>query len=419
MVRQVSSPKRCAVIGGGPAGLIAAEWLAKAGHRVSVYDRMPSPARKFLLAGRGGLNLTHSEPLDVFLSRYQAQEGWLRPMLKAFSPDDVRAWCADLGEPGFVGSSGRIFPKSFKASPLLRAWLRRLDGLGVIFHARHHWQGFDRQGALLFETPGQDLKRITPDATILALGGASWPKLGSDGAWTNILGEKGVAVRSLEASNTGVRVGWSEAIKNRFAGHPLKRIVVSCGGAEAKGEAIITASGLEGGVIYALGPAIRRELVGQGQAMLYLDLRRDLTIEALTLRLAQPRGKASLSTWLQKAAGLTPESIALLYETKANGNEDGFKVADPLARLIKRLPIKVEGLSGLERAISTHGGIDTSELDERLMLKRLPGVFAAGEMLDWDAPTGGYLLQACFSTGVAAARGVEEWLKQRGERGEP
>jgi uncharacterized flavoprotein (TIGR03862 family) len=411
MARLVSSSKHIAVIGAGPAGLMAAETLANFGYAVSLYDRMPSPARKFLLAGRGGLNLTHSEAFDIFVRRYRDKADWLRPKIAAFSPDDLRQWSAGLGESEFVGSSGRVFPKSFKASPLLRAWLKRLDGLGVRFHSRHHWQGFDDKNALHFEIAGQGRMVVKPDATILALGGASWPKLGADGSWISLLAEKGVVIHPLEASNTGVLIEWSSVMKDRFAGEPLKRIVLSCGGVEAKGEAMITESGLEGGAVYAIGHAIRDEVGARGYATLFVDLRRDIDEAELAERLAKPRGKASVSTWLQKTAGLAPAPIALLHEAKAKGTAPSFDDPVKLAKFIKQLPLVVRGFAGLERAISTRGGIDLGELDDRMMFTRLPGVFAAGEMLDWDAPTGGYLLQACFSTGVAAARGVDAWLK--------
>jgi uncharacterized flavoprotein (TIGR03862 family) len=413
MARLVSSSKHIAVIGAGPAGLMAAETLANLGYAVSLYDRMPSPARKFLLAGRGGLNLTHSEVFDRFIRRYRDKADWLKPKIASFSPDDLRKWSAGLGEPEFVGSSGRVFPKSFKASPLLRAWLKRLDGLGVRFHPRYHWQGFDETNALQFDVTGTGNIIVKPDATILALGGASWPRLGADGSWISLLAEKGVVIHPLEASNTGVLIEWSSVMKARFAGEPLKRIVLSCGGVEAKGEAIITESGLEGGAVYAIGHAIRDEIIACGHATLFADLRRDIDEAELAERLAKPRGKASVSTWLQKAAGLAPASIALLNEAKAKGTAPSFDDPVKLAKFIKQLPLVIRRVAGLERAISTHGGLDLDELDERMMLKRLPGVFAAGEMLDWDAPTGGYLLQACFSTGVAAALGVDDWFNNR------
>ncbi len=398
--------KTCAIIGAGPAGLMAAERLAALGHTVTVYDRMPSAGRKFLLAGRGGLNLTHTDEPAQFMTQYREASPWLKPMIDAFSPEALRDWCAGLGEDSFAGSSGRVFPKSFKASPLLRAWLRRLGSLGVNFRARHQWCGWDDTGALLFETPDAGRVAVKADATLLALGGASWPKLGADGGWIPLLEAKGVEVAPLKAANAGVMVPWTALMKERFAGAALKRMIATCNGRQAKGEAIVTQVGLEGGAIYALGPDIRQSLATDGEAIVYLDLRRDLSVHDLAERLAKPRGKQSVSTWLHKAAGLAPAAIALFREEAATGGKAPFDDPAAMAQLLKALPIYIRGMAGLERSISTAGGVALSELTDQLMLKRLPGVFVAGEMMDWEAPTGGYLLQACFSTAVMAASGM-------------
>jgi len=390
---------------------MAAEHLARRRHKVTVYDRMPNPGRKFLLAGRGGLNLTHTDDPEDFLARYREASDWITPVIDGFSPEDLREWCDGLGETSFAGSSGRVFPKSFKASPLLRAWLRRLDGMGVAFSARHDWQGWDDEGALVFKDASDRQVVVKSDVTLLALGGASWPKLGADGGWASRLEAKGITITPLVAANTGVLVNWSTLMKERFGGAALKRIVATCGSMSAKGEAIVTQDGLEGGVVYALGPDIRQALAKDGKVIIHLDLRRDLSLAILTERLSKPRGKQSISTWLHKAAGLAPVAIALFREEAATGVKAPFDDPVELAKLLKALPLKIEGLKGLERAISTAGGVSRSELDDHLMLKRLPGVFVAGEMIDWEAPTGGYLLQACFSTGVVAANGMDTWVE--------
>jgi uncharacterized flavoprotein (TIGR03862 family) len=331
-------------------------------------------------------------------------------MLDAFSPEAVREWCAGLGEDSFAGSSGRVFPKSFKASPLLRAWLLRLARMDVGFCPRHEWMGWDHQGALVFKTPDAEPISVAADVVLLALGGASWPKLGADGGWVGLLEAKGVEIAPLIAANTGVVVSWSDLMKERFAGAALKRIVATCDGMQAKGEAIVTKNGLEGGAIYALGPDIRKALASDGKAMIYLDLRRDLPLHILTERLMKPRGKQSISTWLHKTAGLAPAAIALLREDAVTGLKMPFDDPVAMAKWLKALPVKVETLTGIDRAISTAGGVRREELDDHLMLKRLPSIFVAGEMIDWEAPTGGYLLQACFSTGILAANGMAAWL---------
>ncbi|HEY7608394.1 MAG TPA: TIGR03862 family flavoprotein [Alphaproteobacteria bacterium] len=396
-----------AVIGGGPAGLIAAETLAAAGIKVTLYDRMPSVGRKFLMAGRGGLNLTHSETLDRFLPRYGRAEASLTAAIAAFTPGALRAWCEGLGQPTFVGSSGRIFPKAMKASPLLRAWLARLGGLGVRIAPRHLWTGWDESGALCFTAAKSRAVAVRPGATILALGGASWPRLGSDGSWAAILRARGVAVSDLRPANCGFVVGWSEHFRGRFAGTPLKRIALTFRGESVRGEAMVSERGIEGGAVYALSAAIRDAIAEGRDAVVHIDLRPDATAAELTRRLSAPRERQSLANFLRKTVGLAPVAIALLHETK-----DAALPAMPeaLARRIKAVPLRLVAPFGIERAISSAGGVPFAELDESLMLRRLPGVFAAGEMLDWEAPTGGYLLQACFATGVLAARGALRWL---------
>jgi uncharacterized flavoprotein (TIGR03862 family) len=374
---------RVDIVGAGPSGLMAAEVLARGGVKVRVIDHMASPARKFLMAGRGGLNLTHSEALEPFLDRYGAARAFLAPAIRAFPPQALIAWCNGLGVETFVGSSGRVFPKTMKASPLLRAWLRLLDELGVELMLKTRWTGA-KQG----------------DAMILALGGASWPRLGSDAQWVGILENRGIKVNAFIPTNCGVMIPWSAHFAERFAGTPLKRIAATSAGKTVRGEATITRSGLEGGVIYALNPELRQS------GNLTIDLRPDLTPAAMEARLARPKGKSSHSTWLRKAAGLSPMAIALLREAglQATGSA------------IKALPVTVTGTDRLARAISSAGGVALREIDGNFALKAWPGVYAVGEMLDWEAPTGGYLLQACFSTAVAAAQACLEWLQSAPDR---
>jgi hypothetical protein len=388
-----------AVMGAGPAGLMAAETIAAAGRAVTVFDHMPSPGRKLLMAGRGGLNLTHSETLPRLLDRYGPARPRLEAAIIAFPPDAVVAWCEGLGQPTFTGSSGRIFPRAMKASPLLRAWLARLTGLGVRFALRRRWTGWDPDGALAFA----DGTRLRPDATVLALGGASWPRLGSDGAWTGLL--PGVAVSPLRPANCGFVVAWSAPFR-RFEGTPLKRIALSFRGHAVRGEAVVSAAGLEGGAVYALSAPLRDAIAAEGAVTLHLDLRPDLDAASLARRLAGPRGSASLSNFLRKAGGLAPVGVGLVQEALHAG------AAPDLAPLIKAIPLRLLAPQPLARAISSAGGIALDELDGRWMLRRRAGVFAAGEMLDWEAPTGGYLLQACFATGVACGRGVLDWLQE-------
>jgi len=390
-----------AVIGGGPAGLMVAQMLSAAGLAVAVYERMPTFGRKFLMAGRGGLNLTHSEDFEPFVGRYGAASARLRPMLEAFTPADLAAWAEDLGQPTFVGSSGRVFPKALKASPLLRAWLARLEGQGVGLNVRAAWTGWNAAGDLVFDTPA-GTRIVRPRATILALGGASWARLGSDGGWASLLAGRGAAVAPFRPANVGFAVAWSPVFRERFAGAPLKNIGLDFEGRTARGDALAAGYGLEGGAVYALSAALRDAIAARGRATLSVDLRPDLSAAQLTARLSRPRGGQSLSSWLRKAAHLSPVETGLLRE--AHGL--ALPVApDALAAAVKAAPIVLTGVQGLERAISSAGGLSFDALDG-LELKAAPGVFAAGEMLDWEAPTGGYLLQACFATGAAVARAV-------------
>lgn len=402
---ETESHQRIAIIGAGPAGLMAAEVLGRAGLPVTIYDQMPSVGRKFLLAGRGGLNLTHGEPLEAFLTRYGAEaDPRLIAAIRTFPPDALRAWAEDLGQPLFVGSSGRVFPRAMKASPLLRAWLARLNALGVRFALRQRFQGFGADGALLLE----GAEPIRPRATLLALGGASWPRLGSDGGWADALRGQGIAIRPCTPANVGLRIGWSAHLSERFAGAPLKSVRVRWQDEQSRGDGIITAYGLEGGAVYPLSAAIHRAAASHGPQNITLDLRPDLPEEALATKLRQIRPRDSLSNGLRRALSLDPAAIALLREVMRDLPRDPLA----LASLIKAVPLTVTGTEGLARAISTAGGLDWAELDDHFMLKRLACVFAAGEMLDWEAPTGGYLLQASIATGFAAGQGVLDWTRR-------
>jgi uncharacterized flavoprotein (TIGR03862 family) len=395
-----------AVIGAGPAGLMAAEILSAAGMAVTVYDRMPSPGRKLLMAGRGGLNLTHSEAFETFATRYGAASERLRPILEAFSPAALVAWAEGLGEQTFTGSSGRIFPRTMKASPLLRAWLRRLGGQGVELRTRHDWLGWDDKGALTFRGPDGPVT-VKPDATVLALGGASWAKLGSDGSWSVPLETRGVGIEPFQPSNCGFVADWSPLFRARFGGTPLKGIALRFEGQSARGDAVVTHYGIEGGAVYALSAALRDAIERDGKAVLEIDLRPDMTRSRLTDKLSRPAKGQSLATFLRKATHLPPVAVNLLREA------GDLPSGGALAALIKGVPVTLTATQPIERAISTAGGVSLDAVDDDLMLRALPGVFAAGEMLDWEAPTGGYLLQASFATGVAAARGVLAWLAAR------
>lgn len=411
MVTTKTAARDIAIFGAGPAGLFAAEVIAGAGHRVTVFERMPSPARKFLMAGRGGLNLTHSEDLQKFLDRYGVTAApALREAIEAFPPAALIGWANGLGCETFVGSSGRVFPKVMKTSPLLRAWLQRLAALGVTIATGHEWLGFAEGGAQRWRGPDGELKTISPAATLLALGGGSWARLGSNGQWTKSLDEAGVHISPLEASNCGVAVSWSPTLREKFAGTPLKRIALTCGNMRSRGECVITRDGLEGGAIYSLVPAIREALRIAGSTQILLDLRPDEDEALIARRLSRPRGGATLTNHLRKTLSLDPASAALLREGPLPQTPEG------LARLIKAVPLTITKLSPIDRAISTAGGVAWSSMDRHCMLSAHPGVFVAGEMLDWDAPTGGYLLQATFATAQRAADGLLMWLERPQER---
>lgn len=394
---------------------MAAEVLGAAGAAVTVYDRMPSVGRKLLMAGRGGLNLTHGEDFARFMSRYGAAEPRLRDAIEAFPPAAARAWCEKLGQPTFVGSSGRVFPVAMKASPLLRAWLARLRERGVSFALRHRWTGWDGAGRLRFAGLDGGEVTIAAEATVLALGGASWPRLGSDGSFVETLARAGVRIAPLRPANSGFLASWSDHFRSRFEGEPLKRIRLSFGDASARGEALITASGIEGGVVYALSAPVRDAVLAHGHATIVIDLRPDLDAAALASRVARTRGKQSLSSFLRTAARLSPVAVALLHEGMlARGSSLAALSPEDLAGLVKAVPVRLTGVAPLARAISTAGGVSLDEVGADFMLRRRPGVFVAGEMLDWEAPTGGYLLQACLATGAAAARGALARLAAEG-----
>ncbi len=398
-------PHTIAVIGGGPAGLRAAEVLAEAGYAVTLFDHKPTVGRKFLLAGRGGLNLTHSEPAAEFLKKYGAAQSLMARALALFSPEELRAWCHDLGIETFVGSSGRVYPRDMKATSLLRAWLKKLNRLGVTFALRHAWTGWNGD-ALSFQTADGEMVAFKPDATLIALGGASWPHLGSDGHWTGIFRAHNIPLAPLRPANCGFVVQWSDVFRQRRAGEPLKPVTLTFAGRSQRGEIMITQNGVEGSLIYAFGAALRDEIEARGKAVITLDLRSDLTKGELTTRLSRPRGSQSLANHLRKAGGLSPLAASLLRE----GARDLPPNASRLAERIKAMPLTLVATGPIERAISTAGGVCLNALTEDLMLKNKPGVFVAGEMLDWEAPTGGYLLQGCFSTASLAARGIGKWL---------
>ncbi len=397
--------KQVAIIGGGPAGLMAAEVLSAAGHAVTVYEAMPTFGRKFLLAGKSGLNITHSEAFSRFAERFGASSARLRPALDAFTPDDVRAWAAGLGTETFVGTSGRVFPTVMKASPLLRAWLRRLEAQRVVLKTRHRWIGFDGDG-YRFQTPEGEIT-VRPDAALLALGGASWPRLGSDAAWVPWLRQKGVEIRDLQPANCGFDVAWSETFRERFAGEPLKSVSTTSDAGTFQGEFVVSKHGIEGSLVYAHSAALRDRLAHEGEAALVVDLMPGRTAERLSRDLGRQDIKASYSNRLRKGAGLEGVKGALLRELVPDANR---MVPGELADAIKALPIPLLRPRPIAEAISSAGGIGWDQVDENFMLKPLPGLFAAGEMLDWEAPTGGYLLTACFAAGRAAAKGIKAYL---------
>lgn len=403
----MKNSKNITIIGGGPSGLMAAEIIASAGHQVTIYDKMPSFGRKFLLAGRGGLNLTHSEDLEKFTTRYFEASSWLAPHIKNFDAQQLQKWCEGLGQETFVGSSGRVFPRAMKASPLLRAWLKRLEDLGVNYHTRHSWQGFEGEN-LIFKNTDNEIIKVKADATLLALGGISWPHLGSDGSWVDIVSKCGVKVSKLRPSNCGFVTKWSPYLAENFAGTPLKSVAIKHKNFSQKGEMIITKNGIEGMAVYGLSSYLRESIKNDGKAVLRVDLRPEMSAENLAKKL-QMRGKKSLGNHLRKAG--FPKVVGALLHELISANQLAAATPEILAGYLKNLPITLTSTADINRAISTAGGISRESLDENFMLKTKPGIFAAGEMLDWEAPTGGYLLQGCFSTAVAAAKGILSFVK--------
>ncbi len=404
---------KVAIIGGGPAGLMAAEAASEAGAAVDVYDAMPSMGRKFLLAGKGGLNLTHSEPLESFLSRYGPRQSQLTPIITSFGPEAIRKWAMGLGVETFIGTSRRIFPADMKAAPLLRAWLRRLRKAGAQFHVRHRWNGWDERGALRFATP-QGMRSVQANAVVLALGGGSWPKLGSDASWVPILAERKVPIAPLQPANCGFDVKWTDHFRAKFAGHPVKTVgvvvkTVNDVVIRRRGEFVITETGVEGGVIYAVSSCLRDVIAAKGVATVQLDLSPDREVRRLAEGLSQPRGKCTIATHLERRAGIAGVKAGLLREVVP---KEEFTDPMRLAAAIKSLLLRLVATRPLEEAISTAGGVSFTALDPRLMIRPLPGVFCAGEMLDWEAPTGGYLLTACFASGRVAGTAAMKWAKE-------
>jgi len=411
--------QRVAIVGGGPAGLMAAEQLAATtettagpgidGLKVAIFDAMPSFGRKFLMAGKGGMNITHAELMPVFVGRYGTRQAAIAPLLETFGPQQLRDWIGGLGIATFVGSSGRVFPTEMKAAPLLRAWLHRLRGAGVRFHVRHRWLGWAADGALRFATPEGE-KTLAFDAVILALGGGSWARLGSDGAWVPLLAARGIPLAPLQPANCGFDVAWSPYFSERFAGQAVKPVIASVAGRRQQGEFNITAGGIEGGLVYALAAPLRDALAIEGGAVLHLDLAPGRTLARLTADLSRPRGHDSLANHLRRRAGIEGVKAGLLRELLP---AETLTAAAQLAAAIKHLPLPVTATRPIDEAISTAGGVTFEALDANLMLRDLPGVFCAGEMLDWEAPTGGYLLTACFATGHAAGQGARAWLAEK------
>ena len=393
---------------------MAAEVLIQGGMRVDVYDAMPSVCRKFLLAGKGGLNITHSEPAGPFLSRYGSRATRIAPLLDAFGPEALRTWVHELGIETFVGTSGRVFPKEMKAAPLLRAWLHRLRAAGVRFHMRQRWIGWNHDGALCFTTSlGESMVRA--DAVVLAVGGGSWSRLGSDGAWVPLIRAHGIPVEELMPANCGFDVGWSEHFRERFAGHPVKAVVITFKNSNGavhrqQGEFMVTATGVEGSSIYALSAKLRDRISASGEAIIHLDLAPGRELSRLVEELSRPQGSKSMANHLRSRAGIDGVKSGLLRELATARDFDDPK---RLASAIKSLPLRLVAPRPLDEAISSAGGISFDALDERLMLRSMPGVVCAGEMLDWEAPTGGYLLTACFASGRVAGLGARSWLEDQ------
>ncbi|MES1989898.1 MAG: TIGR03862 family flavoprotein [Pseudomonadota bacterium] len=403
-----TSHKEIAIIGGGPAGLMAADALIARGYRPHLFDAMPSLGRKFLMAGKSGLNLTHSEPFAGFATRFGAASDALKPALEALTPDDIVKWAAALGIETFTGSSGRIFPTDFKAAPLLRAWIRRLREGGLSVHVRHRWTGWNEEDALIFETRDRATTFKT-DATVLALGGPSWPQLGSDGVWVSEFARRGVRVAPFRPANCGFDVAWTPFVRERFQGEPVKPVVLSFEGESHRGEFVVSANGVEGSGIYTLSAKLRDAIERDGSATLMLDLAPDRSVSRLSGNLSRPRGKTSFANHLRKVTGLDGVKAALLRECLDN---KVFEDMELLAQGIKALPLKLVRPRPVEEAISTAGGVAFAGLDETYMLRNVEGVFCAGEMLDWEGPTGGYLLSACFASGRAAGAGAADWLER-------
>lgn len=414
MSSNITHPETVAVIGGGPAGLMAAEILSQSHINVHLYDAMPTVGRKFLMAGKGGMNITHSEPQESFLARYGAREKEIEPLLNEFGSEALREWIHLLGIETFIGSSGRVFPRDMKAAPLLRAWLHRLREAGVHFHMRHRWTGWDNSGNLRFSTPEGEISSHA-DATILALGGGSWARLGSNGTWTTLLEQRGISIAALQPANCGFEIGWSEHFSSRFAGQPLKSVAISYTDTKGidhlkQGEFLITNSGVEGSLIYAISASLRDKISTAGEVTIYLDLLPNNDTQQVINEIAHPRGSRSMSSHLQSRLGIKGIKAGLLRELVS---KQVFSSPPQLGAAIKHLPLKLVATRPLDEAISSAGGVVFEELDTHLMVRRLPSVFCAGEMLDWEAPTGGYLLTACFASGRAAGLGALHWLKNK------